>query len=125
MAIICNLGRILQHKLIWYFPGPTHGDELQVTILSLFLTNATYYLQGDKDFAVRMLGYWMNFVKYDEPSYGQKNSIWSTFLDVNLSGNGQQLGDLSNVGRRIKLTNNGFNMVTGYAENHCGFWKYT
>ena len=114
----------IQEVLLEYFPGPTHGDELAVTLNGLFLTNETYYLQGDKDFAVKMAGYWMNFVKYDEPSYGQNNSIWSPFLEVNLSGNGQQLGDLSNVGRRILLKNNSFNMVTGYAENHCGFWNY-
>ncbi len=114
----------IQTDMVEYFPGPTHGDELSLTFAKLMTSDyASYTNDAERVFTRTIVGYWTNFVKFNNPSYELSSGdtrYWKPFVE----GNFALTEDFTNVGRIINFRNNGTSMVTGFKENHCAFWKF-
>jgi len=114
----------IQPDMVEYFPGPTHADELYLTFAKLMSADyASYTNDAERVFTRTIVGYWTNFVKFNNPSYGLSSGdarYWKPFVQGDFS----LTKDFTTVGRIINFRNNGTSMVTGFKENHCAFWKF-
>ena len=113
----------IQADMVEYFPGPTHADELYLTFASPMSADYASTNDAERVFTRTIVGYWTNFVKFNNPSYELSSGdarYWKPFVEGNFALN----EDFTTVGRIINFRNNGTSMVTGFKENHCAFWKF-
>ena len=70
----------------------------------------------------KIITYWTNFVKFNNPNYVHKNETeyWEPFV-VDKS----QLENITNSGGYLVFENNSIQMVKGYSSHNCIFWNYT
>lgn len=72
--------------------------------------------------AEKMLSYWLNFVKHEDPNYNNQESIWRPF--------NKNLGLLSaeekmKNGNYFLIEKDSFKMVTDFSSHKCKTWNYT
>lgn len=106
-----------------FFGAATHGDELIVTFAGPL--NPEYYQtfsQAERDFTQKVVFYWTNFVKYDDPSEVTYDSVttWLPFTNKKLV----QESDIEKTGQFLVMNNDKIAMKAGFTSHHCKFWGY-
>jgi len=109
-----------------YFGTATHGDELTIVPNAnpLQTLNFNRFSQAERDLSQRIVFYWTNFAKYDNPSGVVYESV-ATWLPFANSTMASQESIYEN-GRYLYLSmrKEKFSMERGFTEHHCKFWGF-
>ena len=79
----------------------------------------------DKKFAEKMITYWTNFAKYDDPNYSSDFENWEPFVAKSTDMSQMTAVEKMNKGRYLLFSNENIKMITGFSEHKCDFWNYT
>ena len=91
-----------------YFGPATHADELWATFADPVTADGFGdFSQADRDLTARVVSYWTNFVKFDNPS-----AVVSDWLPYSSTG--------YETGRYLLMSREGMTMQAGI--KHCQFW---
>lgn len=106
-----------------YFGAATHADELKVTLAEpLDPKKFDEFTQAERDFTQKIVFYWTNFAKYDNPSGVTYDSVttWLPFADPSW---GYQ-NEYYQTGRSLVMSNDNIAMKSGFTSHHCKFWGF-
>jgi carboxylesterase type B len=115
------------------FLGAVHTDELPMLfaetlsnkkppIISANHWSSAFhnYSSREQKFNQDFLNYWLNFIKYDNPSYELSNGLtkWNPFFENYNSEKNKQ-------SQYLILMPDAIRMKAGFHTDKCGFWNYT
>ncbi len=106
-----------------YFGTATHADEIPV-IFGQPLEDKFYnsFSQAERDFTQKIIFYWTNFAKYDNPSGVTFDSV-TTWLPFAEPSWGYQ-NEYYQTGRSLSINNDRIFMKSGFTSHHCKFWGF-
>lgn len=113
----------IPESVLGFFGAATHADELRVTLAEpLNPENYQIFTQAERDFTQKVVFYWTNFVKYDDPSEITYDSVttWLPFANTKLV----QESDIAETGKFLVMSNDNIAMKTDFTSHHCKFWGY-
>lgn len=103
-------------NLTEFLGSAAHADDLYI-LFGIFLTNPVAS-NADKLMSEKMMAYWANFVKYDDPNYleSQNETIWEPFANTS------NPIDLVNNGKYILFEKEGIKMASGFSSHNCQYY---
>ncbi len=114
----------IPESLSEYFGEASHADELAVVpnAQPLQTMNFNRFPQADRDLSQRLVFYWTNFAKYDDPSGVVNESVatWLPFANATMASQ----ESIHENGRYMSMRKEKFSMERGFTEHHCKFWGF-
>jgi hypothetical protein len=90
-----------------------------IAVDNMFTRTHFNYSLETKAFSEKMITFWTNFVKYDDPNglnrpnMNESKVYWDTFKN-------KKTGSENNY---LFLKNEGISMASGYSEHNCDLWN--
>ncbi len=101
----------------------THGDELTTTFaVALLPESFQMFSQAERDFTQKIVFYWTNFVRFDDPSSISFDSVTTWLPFLNSSAVNETA--VHATGRFLLMSNDNLSMKSGFTSHHCKFWGY-
>ena len=84
------------------------------------------YPLEEKAFTEKLLSYWFNFIKYEDPNYNKPNSASDYWKPFNKNLASLSADDKMKNGNFFLMQNStSFKMVQDFSSHHCKTWNYT
>lgn len=87
------------------------------------------YPKEDKLFSEKIITYWTNFAKYNDPNYVSGDlaeiSLWKSFARQSDNLDELTAVEKMNVGSYLWFLNEKTRMVSGFSDYKCDYWNHT
>ena len=94
----------------------------------IFEILAINYTLEDRQMSEKMINYWTNFAKYDNPNYLKPtydSEYWQLFLDNSIDLESLTAEQKLNTGRYLKIEKSQIKTIQGFSQHQCKIWNYT